>query len=63
MATKKNEQQTTGSWVLQNIPRDLMKKIKLAAVVDEKSVKQLLMDLATAHVKELEKKGVLPKGK
>lgn len=63
MATKKNEQEPTGSWVIQGIPRDLMKQFKMAAVIADTSVKQLLIDLATEHVKVLEKKGVLPKGK
>jgi hypothetical protein len=40
-----------------------MRRLKIAAAIEDKSVKRLLIDLATAHVKELEKKGVLPKGK
>jgi len=30
---------------------------------EEKSLKQLLLDLSEAHLKEMEKKGLLPKGK
>ncbi len=52
-----------GAWVIRDVPRHLMRQVKIAAVVEGKSVKQLLLDLAEAHVKELEKKGVLPKGK
>jgi len=40
-----------------------MRRMKIAAAVQETSVKQLLMDLAEAHLKDLEKKGLLPKGK
>jgi len=35
----------------------------LAAAYEHKTVKQLPLDLAEAHVTELEKKGLLPKGK
>ena len=52
-----------GSWVFRDIPRDLMHKIKVAAAVQRKSVKQLLIELSQAHIEELEKKGLLPKGK
>ncbi|CAI4032401.1 hypothetical protein DNFV4_02831 [Nitrospira tepida] len=52
-----------GSWVFRDIPRDLMHRMKIAAAVQRKSVKQLLMDLSAAHLEEMEKKGMLPKGK
>lgn len=39
-----------------------MIKMKMAAAVQRKSVKQLLIDLAREHLAELEKKGLLPKG-
>jgi hypothetical protein len=35
----------------------------LAAAIEGKSLKQLLLDLSEAHLKEMEKKGILPKGK
>lgn len=40
-----------------------MHRMKIAAAVQRTSVKQLLLDLAQAHLAELEKKGVLPKGR
>ncbi len=52
-----------GAWVIRDIPRSLMRRMKIAAAVQGTSVKQLLMDLAEAHLKDLEKKGLLPKGK
>jgi hypothetical protein len=52
-----------GSWVFRDIPRDLMHKMKIAAAVQHTSVKQLLMELSAAHLAELEKKGLMPKGK
>jgi len=52
-----------GSWVFRDIPRDLMHKMKVAAAVQRKSVKQLLIDLSHEHIQELEKKGLLPRSK
>jgi hypothetical protein len=33
-----------GSWIFRNIPRDLMKKVKIAAAVEGKSIKALLIE-------------------
>ena len=63
MAKTKIHGKDGGSWVFRDIPRDLMHRIKVAAAVERKSVKQLLIDLSRAHLEELEKKGLLPKGK
>ncbi len=63
MARGREEEAGPGAWVIRDVPRHLMRQVKIAAVVEGKSVKQLLLDLAEAHVKELEKKGLLPKGK
>lgn len=52
-----------GNWNLRDIPRDLMRKVKMAAAHEGKSVKDFLLELAQAKVEELEKKGILPKGK
>jgi hypothetical protein len=59
----KKEDSDAGSWVFRNIPRELMHKVKVAAAIQRKSVKQLLIELSEAHIEELEKKGLLPKGK
>jgi len=40
-----------------------MRKMKIAAAIQETSIRQLLIDLSEAHLKEMEKKGLLPKGK
>ena len=63
MSKAKPENETAGSWVFRDIPRDLMHKVKVAAAIERKSVKQLLMDLSRAPLEEMEKKGLLPKGK
>ena len=63
MSKPKGHEKDAGSWVFREIPRDLMHKMKIAAAVERKSVKQLLIELSEAHIQELEKKGLLPKGR
>ena len=63
MNKRKPQGEKAGSWVFRDIPRELMHKMKVAAAVERKSVKQVLIDLSRAHLEELEKKGLLPKGK
>lgn len=53
----------TGAWNFRDIPRDLMRKVKMAAAHEGKSVKEFLIELAEARIQELERKGILPKGK
>ncbi len=45
------------------LSRNIIVKAKIAAASESKSVKDLLMDLVETHWQELEKKGLLPKGK
>ena len=52
-----------GAWVFRNVPRDVMRHAKIVAAVEGTSVKQLLIKLLRAHVQELERKGIMPKGK
>ncbi len=40
-----------------------MAKVKMAAAYERKTVKQFLMDLARERIGEMEKRGILPKGK
>jgi len=40
-----------------------MRRVKMAAAHEGKSVKQFLMELAERRLEELERKGILPKGK
>ena len=40
-----------------------MHRMKVAAAIQRKTVKQLLFDLAEAPLQKLEKQGLLPKGK
>jgi len=40
-----------------------MRKVKMAAAHEGKTVKDFLIELAEARTQELERKGILPKGK
>lgn len=53
----------TGAWNFREIPRDLMRRVKMAAAHEGKSVKDFLVELAEERLQELERKGILPKGK
>ncbi len=53
----------SGAWNFRDIPRPLMRRVKMAAAHEGKSVKQFLMELAERRLEELERKGILPKGK
>lgn len=52
-----------GDWNFRDIPRGLMQRVKMAAAYEGKTVKQWLMDLARTRLAEMEKRGILPKGK
>jgi hypothetical protein len=59
----KNPAEGSGAWNFRDIPRDLMRKVKMAAAHEGKSVKEFLIELAEARISELEKRGILPKGR
>ena len=66
MAPKRDSEEAeadTGTWIVKDVPRALMHRVKIAAAIQHKTLKQLLFDLTEAHLAELEKKGLLPKGK
>ena len=48
---------------LRGTPRDLARKIKAAAALQGKSLTAYVLEILQGHVTELEKKGILPKGK
>lgn len=59
--SKKKEQESAGAWVLQGVPRDLMRRMKIAAAIEEKTLKQLVFEVCEGYLRDLEKKGILPK--
>ncbi len=48
---------------IRDIPRDTLFRLKMAAAAEHSSVKDLVLSLVNAKIQELEKKGLLPKGK
>ncbi|HQU29007.1 MAG: hypothetical protein KC584_08015 [Nitrospira sp.] len=52
-----------GAWNFRDIPRGLMQRVKMAAAYEGKTVKQWLMDVSRERLAEMEKKGILPKGR
>jgi len=52
-----------GTWIFKTIPRDLMQRAKAAAALEGVTVKEMVITLIESHLKELEKKGHLPKGR
>ncbi len=48
---------------VRGIPRDLLAKLKGVAALQQKTLGEHIQEMCEAHVQELEKKGILPKGK
>ena len=59
----KVDPEKAGAWIVRNVPGELMRRTRMAALAQRKTVRQLLMDLVEGHLQDLEKKGILPKGK
>lgn len=57
------DSQKTGTRIIRHIPADLMRRTRMAGLAERKTVRQLIMGLVEAHLQELERKGLLPKGK
>jgi hypothetical protein len=45
------------------MPRDLLAKLKAAAALQQKTLGEYIQEMCEGHVQELERKGILPKGK
>ena len=48
---------------VRGMPRDLLAKLKGAAALQQKTLGEYIQEMCEAHMQELEKKGLLPKGK
>ena len=53
----------TGVVYVRAVPQEVSRRLKAAAALEGKTLQVYLMDLLKNHVVELEKKGLLPKGK
>ena len=52
-----------GTLNIRGIPKDLVYRLKMAAAAEHRSVKGFLLALVEERLQELERKGILPKGK
>jgi len=52
-----------GTLNIRGIPKELVFKLKMAAAAEHRSVKGFLLALIEERIEELERKGLLPKGK
>ena len=48
---------------VRDIPRETLFRLKMAAAAEHKTVKDLVLELVTEKIQELERKGLLPKAK
>jgi hypothetical protein len=48
---------------IRDIPRSTLYRLKMAAAAEETTVKDLVLALIDVKIQELERKGLLPKGK
>jgi hypothetical protein len=55
--------EATGCWNFRDIPRSLMRRVKMAAAHEGKTVKEFLVGLVQARIEDLERRGILPKEK
>lgn len=61
--SKSKEPEEAGVWNFREVPRDAIVKAKIGAALEGLSVKAYIIKLVEAHWAEMEKKGILPKGK
>jgi predicted DNA-binding protein len=45
------------------MPRELLAKLKAAAALQQKTLGEYIQEMCEEHVQELERKGLLPKGR
>jgi hypothetical protein len=48
---------------VRGMPRDLLAKLKAAAALRQKTLGEYIQEMCFDHVQELERKGLLPKGR
>lgn len=60
---RKQASQPTAALNIRSIPRSTFYRLKMAAAAEEKSVTDLVLELIEQKIRDLEGKGLLPKGK
>ena len=63
MPSAKKKDDKPASLNLRGIPRETLYRLKMAAAAEHRTVKGFLLDLIEGKIREMEKKGLLPKGK
>ncbi len=58
-----DEKDDTSVLFIRGVPRAMQAKMKAMAALNQQSLGQYVMDLFEKHLEELERKGMLPKGK
>jgi hypothetical protein len=58
-----NAPDDTAAVHIRGISRDTFSRLKMAAAAEKKTVRDLLLKMIDDKIQELEKKGLLPKGK
>ncbi len=61
--TKRNPYQHQGTLNIRQIPKDMIFRLKMAAAAEHRTVKGFILALIEERIQELERKGMLPKGK
>ena len=52
-----------GALNLRDIPKEQLYKLKMAAAAEHRTVKGFILNLIETRIEEMEKRGILPKGK
>jgi len=60
---KRNPEDHQGTLNIRGIPKETVYRLKMAAAAEHRTVKGFLLALIEERIQELEKKGMLPKGK
>lgn len=60
---KSKEQDEVGVWNFRDVPRNAIVKAKIGAALEGLSVKAYFVKLVEENYLEMERKGILPKGK
>ncbi len=60
---KKEQPIDAGAINIRDVPREMLVKMKMAAALERRTLKGFLLALAEERIQDLERKGLLPKGK
>lgn len=60
---KRNTEVHQGTLNIRDIPKETIFRLKMAAAAEHRTVKGFILALIEERIQELERKGLLPKGK